>query len=70
MPSLERFRTSAKYQDRPAAADIAFGEAAFADGMPKTGSKLPLKATTSPAIPARRNELHTSGGPWRRRETG
>ncbi len=33
MPSLERFRTSAKYQDRPAAADIAFCVAAFADGM-------------------------------------
>jgi len=32
-PSLERFRTSAKYQDRPAAADIAFCVAAFADGM-------------------------------------
>jgi len=34
-PSLERFRTSAKYQDRPAAADIAFCVAAFADGMPE-----------------------------------
>jgi len=32
-PSLERFRTSSKYQDRPAAADIAFCVAAFADGM-------------------------------------
>ena len=32
-PSLERFRTLAKYQDRPAAADIAFCVAAFADGM-------------------------------------
>jgi len=32
-PSLERFRTSAKYQDRPAAADIAFCVAAIADGM-------------------------------------
>ena len=31
--SLERFRTSAKYQDRPAAADIAFCIAAFANGM-------------------------------------
>ncbi len=31
--SLERFRTSAKYQDRPAAADIAFCVAAIADGM-------------------------------------
>ena len=31
--SLERFRTSAKYQDRPAAADIAFCVAAFANGM-------------------------------------
>ncbi len=33
LPALERFRTSAKYQDRPAAADIAFCVAAFADGM-------------------------------------
>ena len=32
-PSLERFRTSSKYQDRPAAADIAFCVAAFANGM-------------------------------------
>src|SRR5271169_4163407 len=31
--SLERFRTSIKYQDRPAAADIAFCVAAFANGM-------------------------------------
>jgi hypothetical protein len=31
--SLERFRTSTKYLDRPAAADIAFCVAAFANGM-------------------------------------
>ena len=31
--SLERFRTSSKYQDRPAAADIAFCVAAYAGGM-------------------------------------
>ena len=31
--SLERFRTSTKYQDRPAAADIAFCVAAFANGI-------------------------------------
>ena len=31
--SLERFRTSAKYKDRPAAADIAFCLAAYATGM-------------------------------------
>ena len=31
--SLERFRTSSKYADRPAAADIAFCVAAFANGM-------------------------------------
>jgi hypothetical protein len=30
---LERFRTSAKYQDRPAAAYIAFCVAAYANGM-------------------------------------
>ena len=32
-PSLERFRTSGKYHDRPAAADIAFCVAAYANGM-------------------------------------
>ena len=31
--SLERFRTSTKYQDRPAAADISFCVAAYANGM-------------------------------------
>ena len=31
--SLERFRISSKYQDRPAAADIAFCVAAYASGM-------------------------------------
>jgi hypothetical protein len=31
--SLERFRTSIRYQDRPAAADIAFCVAAYANGM-------------------------------------
>ena len=31
--SLERFRTSSRYQNRPAAADIAFCVAAFACGM-------------------------------------
>ena len=31
--SLERFRTSTRYADRPAAADIAFCVAAFANGM-------------------------------------
>ena len=32
-PSLERFRTSGKYQDRPAAADIAFCVAAYGSGV-------------------------------------
>ena len=32
-PSLERFRTSSKYQDRSAAADIAFSVAAYGCGM-------------------------------------
>ena len=31
--SLERFRTSSKYRDRPAAADIAFCVVAYANGM-------------------------------------
>lgn len=33
LPSLERFRTSARYADRPAAADIAFCVAAYSSGM-------------------------------------
>jgi hypothetical protein len=33
--SLEQFRTAAKYLDRPAAADIAFCVAAYANGMPE-----------------------------------
>ena len=33
--SLERFRTSSKYQDRPAAADLAFCVAALGNGMPQ-----------------------------------
>ena len=33
--SLERFRTSSKYQDRPAAEDIAFCVAALGNGMPQ-----------------------------------
>ena len=31
--SLERFRTSIRYQDRPPAADIAFCVASYANGM-------------------------------------
>jgi hypothetical protein len=33
--SLERFRTSSKFHDRPAAADIAFCVAAYACGKPE-----------------------------------
>ena len=33
--SLKRFRTSSKYQDRPASADIAFCVAALGNGMPQ-----------------------------------
>ncbi len=33
--SLERFRTSSKYQDRPAAADLAFCVAALGNGLPQ-----------------------------------
>ena len=33
LPSLERFRTSARYAERPAAADIAFCVAAYSSGM-------------------------------------
>ena len=33
--TLERFRTSGKYEERPAAADIAFCVAALGSGMPQ-----------------------------------
>ncbi len=33
LPSLERFRTSARFAERPAAADIAFCVAAYSSGM-------------------------------------
>ena len=36
--SLERFRTSTKYQDRPAATDLAFCVAAYANSM--TGDRI------------------------------
>src|ERR1700704_6065687 len=68
--SLERFRSSTKYEHRPAAADIAFCVAAFANGMTEAGSDVPLKTITSPAILALQNELPTSGEPWRRRGDG
>ena len=41
--SLERFRTSSKYQDRPAAADIAFCVAAYANGMDEARIELALE---------------------------
>ena len=40
--SLERFRTSSKYSDRPAAADIAFCVAAYANGMDEARIELAL----------------------------
>ena len=60
-PSLERFRTSSKYQDRPAAADIAFCVAAYANDRAKSGWSVPLRTITSPAIPALPSALPTSG---------
>ncbi|MDX6557855.1 MAG: hypothetical protein QOF72_904 [Blastocatellia bacterium] len=41
--SLERFRTSTKYRDRPAAADIAFCVAAYANGMTQDRIERALK---------------------------
>ncbi|WP_348641438.1 DNA-primase RepB domain-containing protein [Granulicella aggregans] len=41
--SLERFRTSSKYNDRPAAADIAFCVAAYANGMDEARIALALE---------------------------
>ncbi len=41
--SLERFRTSSKYSDRPAAADIAFCVAAYANGMDEARIELALE---------------------------
>ena len=41
--SLERFRTSSKYSDRPAAADIACCVAAYANGMDEARIELALE---------------------------
>jgi hypothetical protein len=41
--SLERFRTSSKYSDRPAHADIAFCVAAYANGMDEARIELALE---------------------------
>ena len=41
--SLERFRKSSKYNDRPAAADIAFCVAAYANGMDEARIELALE---------------------------
>ena len=50
--SLERFRISSKYRDRPAAADIALCVAAYANRVPKIRSNAPSTRNISPAIPA------------------
>ena len=60
LPSLERFRTFSKYQDRPAAADIAFCVAAYANGMSEDRVERALGTTTCPAIPALGSVLPTS----------
>ncbi len=43
LPSLERFRTSARYADRPAAADIAFCVAAYSSSMDEAGIEQALE---------------------------
>jgi hypothetical protein len=54
--SLERFRSSTKYQDRPAAADIAFCVAAFANGMTedRIGCALEVDYLSRDPSPSRR----------------
>ncbi len=69
-PSLERFRTSAKYQDRPAAADIAFCVAAYANGMSEDRIETALEGDYLSRDPALRDELPTSGGRLKRRGDG
>ncbi len=68
--SLERFRTSAKYQDRPAAADIVFCVAALADGMIEDRIERALEGDYLSRDPALPNELSTSGGRSTRRGDG
>jgi hypothetical protein len=69
--SLEQFRTSAKYLDRPAAADIAFCVAAYANGMTEDRiERAPEDDYLSRDPPALQSEVPTSGGPWRRRGGG
>jgi hypothetical protein len=65
--SLERFRTSNKYQDRPAAADIAFC-VVYAHGM--TEDRIERALEDDSAIPTLQSELPISGEPWRRRGDG
>jgi hypothetical protein len=59
-PALEHFRTSPRYQNRPAAADFAFCLAAFRSGMTNNQISAPLNTTTSPATPTppARHRLH------------
>jgi hypothetical protein len=68
--SLERFRTSIKYQDRPAAADIAFCVAAYANGMPEDRIERAIEDDYLSRDPSPTNELPTSEGRWRRRGDG
>ena len=59
--SLERFRSSTKYQNRPATADIAFCVAAFANGM--TEDRIETHSTSyeeRPPSPGRRSRLNIS----------
>ncbi len=67
---MRAFRTSAKYQDRPAAADIVFCVAALADGMIEDRIERALEGDYLSRDPALPNELSTSGGRSKRRGDG
>jgi hypothetical protein len=64
--SLERFRTSTKYHDRPAAADIAFCVAAYANRMTEDRIECALEDDYLSRDPSPSKRAATSGELWRR----
>lgn len=66
--SLERFRTSPKYHDRPAAADLAFCVAAYVNGIPEDRIERALEVNFLSRDPSPTRRAAYTGGPWQRRE--
>ncbi|WP_130425032.1 transposase [Edaphobacter modestus] len=68
--SLERFRSSTRYQNRPAAADIAFCVAAFANGMTEDRIGCALEDDYLSRDPSPSKRAAYIREPWRRRGDG